>query len=579
MGEALLRSGTWLVGSGARAALVILGAAIAWPGSWCWMGPFRRRRGPRHVPLPVGRDQPPRRQGGDGRLQLGLRSRRHHHRGRPTTAGPRSPTTRRGTRWRSPRRTSSPPAAIEAAARLLGVATVALIAVSAFVLAGAARQVTTVKAGSACVAVFTPSALHLSMWAMSDAFAAALTLAAVAAAADSTHRHGRRRAWTELLAGVLAAATALDSLQRHRRHRRRVAARAADAERLARRGRAAFRTAAPTVVVIVVNAAVDARRGTSPPPIAWHPSVSEDLAGLLDVLGMWTVGARSQAAERWAAVLLIVGLAVLTGLVVRRSRRVGPLADAPPCDRARRGRVRRAPTRGRRRDELPARRRCHAGSAGPRPARTAGGGARRRGARPAAAGIASHWRWSGCSSSSALLVPTGALPEGIARPDMDHPRPQLYQLVADLPPETILVANVPESLWRDTRRPSIVAPAREDKLTGRAIPDLPGRLREMGRLVGAVDGLLVLEQPSVFGVPVDSPRDLNPAEVAQYLPCAQVPTSPRPRAASTTSARARASDVVRAGHPRIAQRAAAHLACVVSQELAHELVGARRLRP
>jgi hypothetical protein len=121
-----------------------------------------------------------------------------------------------------------------------------------------------------------------------------------------------------------------------------------------------------------------------------------------------------------------------------------------------------------------------------------------------------------------LTVPTGALPEGIATPDMGHPPPQLYQLVADLPADTVLVANVPESVWRDTRRASIVAPARYDKLSGRDIPDLPGRLREMGELVGARDGLLVVEQPLVFGVPVDSPRELSPREVETYLPCAQV---------------------------------------------------------
>jgi hypothetical protein len=34
--------------------------------------------------------------------------------------------------------------------------------------------------------------------------------------------------------------------------------------------------------------------------------------------------------------------------------------------------------------------------------------------------------------------------------------------------------------------------------------------------------LLVLEQPRVFGVAVNSPRQLNPSEVAAYLPCAQV---------------------------------------------------------
>jgi hypothetical protein len=76
---------------------------------------------------------------------------------------------------------------------------------------------------------------------------------------------------------------------------------------------------------------------------------------------------------------------------------------------------------------------------------------------------------------------------------MGHPPPQLYQLVADLPADTVLAANVPESLWRDTRRASIVAPARHDKLSGRDIPDLSGRLREMGRLVGERGGMLVLE--------------------------------------------------------------------------------------
>jgi hypothetical protein len=124
-----------------------------------------------------------------------------------------------------------------------------------------------------------------------------------------------------------------------------------------------------------------------------------------------------------------------------------------------------------------------------------------------------------------LVSPIGPFPEGVAAPRV-MPRNSLFDAVAALPRSTIIVTNDPEGVWRDTGRPSIFAPASTNALTGREVSDLPGRLEEMGRIVGERRGRLVLINPQIFGVPIRIPRILSPAEVETYLPCALIVDMP-----------------------------------------------------
>lgn len=79
----------------------------------------------------------------------------------------------------------------------------------------------------------------------------------------------------------------------------------------------------------------------------------------------------------------------------------------------------------------------------------------------------------------------------------------------------MIATNVPEILWRQTGRASIRTPSQADALSGRTNPTFEQEVVELGQLLGARDGLLLLQNIRV-------PRLLSPEQAATYLPCAKV---------------------------------------------------------
>jgi hypothetical protein len=430
------------------------------------------------------------------------------------------------------------PGDVADAARAVNALVLAALAVCAYALA---RLLGAPRLGAALVAVvatFTPSAFRLSLWAMSDVLAATAALGAVALAGWSLRAPlparravslARRAVRFEVAAGLAAAVAAL---ARYSGGAAAVATAAvvvvAHRDEGIRLWRRIARVALPALAAVGATLLSGAlRHADSARPVAWHPPGRYDIHALADVVGMWLVGDQGSTLRRWSALVVAV---VATALVVhlwrsrRRATTATEVANAPaPVAAVLVG--------------LGALVVAHVGvllvtSALLDTDVTAD----RRLLLPvelavvvAAAAVVARARlrilgWSALAGFVwlRLALPVPFFPEGLAWPARrDTPRPELYRLTADLPDDTIIATNEPEAVWRDTRRASIVAPAREDKLTGRPVPDFPERVAEMGRLVGARRGVLVFETPRVLGIDIDVPRVLNTDEVARYLPCAE----------------------------------------------------------
>jgi hypothetical protein len=400
------------------------------------------------------------------------------------------------------------PGGLDAAARVVGALTIAALAFVAYALMRALGATPVLAAVASTVVALTPTVLHQAMWAMSDALAATLTLAALAVAARSRHRR------TEWVAGALAAAAVLTRYGGFAAAAGAFALLYRPASPVRERLRTAARVIAPSVVAFVANLAVGAiRHGDGARPIAWHPPDSGDVHRLLDVLGLWSLGARHTPALRMAALALVIGLAVLARRTARapepEPRRVasalGVLVTTHIAVLAVTSALLDTEVTADRRLMLPAELAVAVFVAGRLAAERP---------RVAVAGVLA------LIVAGRLVAPNGPVPEGTAAPE-PGPRGALYDAVAALPGDTVIVANAPEVLWRETRRASIVAPAAYEKLSGRWAQDFPERVAEMGRVAGARRAVLVVEVPRFLGVVVENPRVLSTDQVAQDLPCAQ----------------------------------------------------------
>jgi hypothetical protein len=407
------------------------------------------------------------------------------------------------------------PGGLDAAARAVGVLAIGVVALAGYVLARAFGVAPPGAALVAAAAAFTPPALRLSMWAMSDALATGLLLLAAGVAVRSTQVRERHRVRLEWVAGVIAAVAAITRYNGIAGAVGAAVVVVLASQTWRERAIRAARVGAPAVVALVSALVIAAlRHGDSPRPIAWHPPGRYDITALVDVTGMFAVGNQEAAVRRVAAVGVVVVCAALAGIALTHARRaraatvvLGAVAGAQLAVLLVTSTWLDTDVTADRRLMLPVELAVVVFAVSALcllPPRWA--------TWPVVAGIV----------AVRAVLPVGIWPEGVDVPHMGDPRPQLYDAVANLPESTIIVTNAPEAIWRDDRRASIVAPARMEKLAAEEIPDLPGRLAEMGRLVGELGGVLVLEDPRVFGIPVDNPRVLNPLEVTEHLPCAQI---------------------------------------------------------
>jgi hypothetical protein len=144
----------------------------------------------------------------------------------------------------------------------------------------------------------TPSALHLSMWAMSDAPPRSPSRR------SPPRRVGPNRATAivaRAAAGVLAAATAATATTAAAVSI--ACSRSSCSPGAGRRGLG--RAAASPTVVVFVTGAIALPAAHQSPPGRGHPPGRDDVAALFDVVGMWTVGAKSRAVIRTTAVVFM----------------------------------------------------------------------------------------------------------------------------------------------------------------------------------------------------------------------------------------------------------------------------------
>jgi hypothetical protein len=371
------------------------------------------------------------------------------------------------------------------------------------------------------------------MWALSDTIATALMLAALAISTRVHRTHPGERvaippSAVEWAAGLVAASAVLIryggiaaavgvcaiSIDLGRGWRSKLAT--------------AARTISPSLIAIVAVLAVGAARAAdSARPLAWHPLEMVDLTRLEMIFGWWLTGNQSTSVMRTATVVIVVSMIGSVVFFIRRSNR----REDPD-----RGRDAAAP-----RDELaPAR--CAIGLAIVVASQIAvlavtaslldddvsfdqrlmlpaqlvvtilltaaiGRVARTRTIRGSVGALI-----LGMFVLTRITIAVGPFPEGLGVPTPpDH---YAYIDVVDAFDRDVTIAtNVPEILWRQTGRASIRTPSEYDILSGEPNDTFADQVVMLGSLVGARDGVLVLQNN-------DSRRVLGPAQVAKLLPCA-----------------------------------------------------------
>jgi hypothetical protein len=278
------------------------------------------------------------------------------------------------------------------------------------------------------------------------------------------------------------------------------------------------------MLAVVARFGVNAARGAGEArPVAWHPPGVEDVKVLLGTLGIWTIGERRNHDVLYEASALVFAAVLLAAWLLLTRRATGTTPEtqldgsSPTASPARIGVALGAfaltqmlvllATSWLLDNDVSFDLRLML------PAELAIGilviGA--LAARPPV--VFSVLVMTVCLFAR-LHLSTGPFPQGLAVPHPPTYDP-IFDALAPYPADTVIATSVPEVVWGTTGRASIFSPAEYDTLSGRKTADLDDKLRELGRLVGARGGLLLLQR-------VESPRLTRPSDVARVLPCAHV---------------------------------------------------------